>query len=174
MTWVKAVASFVNHASEIWYGPNSSGSGTTVTVTYTNTSGTRQVDVSEWSDIATSSPLDGSGGTNSGSSTNPATSSYSTSNADDLVIGTVKRDTGGGHTWDAGPTNSFTDLDTTDDKRFHAAYRIVSATGCYSTDWTFNKSSTWDTAIIAFKKAAGGGPAPTQPPDLPDFLVQEQ
>ncbi len=58
VTWVKGRSAGSHSVVDIWYGLNSSGTGTAITVSYTNATGSGAVNVSEFSGVATSNALD--------------------------------------------------------------------------------------------------------------------
>jgi hypothetical protein len=149
VTWVRGTSGGSHAAIDIWYGLNSSGSGTAITVTYTDATGSGGVNVSEFSGVATSNALDVAPTTGSGISTNPTTPTAVTTNAHDLIVGAAA-DTDLAATT-AGPTNSFTALtEAANANKIVPAYRIVSAAGSYNTGWTEGNDG-WDTAILALK-----------------------
>jgi hypothetical protein len=149
VTWVQSSSGGTHSAIDIWYGLNSSGSGTAITVTYANATGSGGVNLSEFSGIATSNALDVAPATTSGISTSPTTPSAVTTNAHDLIVGAVA-DTDLAATT-GGPTNSFTALtEAANANKIVPAYRIVSATGSYNTSRTEGNDG-WDTAILALK-----------------------
>lgn len=157
-SWVKAAASDVNRDAEIWYAENVSGGGTTVTVTFSSSSGLAGIIgwYSEWSGVATSSSLDVTG-TNNSSSTTPQSSIVTpTAGLNELMI--VCATAHGGFTISSGPTNSFTGVQPSgmNVPNLQAYFVETSTSGGYSTSWTMNSSGTWD-AVIATFKAAGGG-----------------
>jgi hypothetical protein len=149
VTWVKGRSGGSHSVVEIWYGINSSGTGTAITVSYTNATGSGGVNVSEFSGVATSNALDVAPASSTGVSGTPTTPTAVTSNANDLLVGAVA-DTSVGATT-GGPTNSFRALsEAASSNKIVPAYRIVTATGSYNTSWT-EPSDGWDSAIIALK-----------------------
>ena len=148
VTWARGVVGGSHSVMEIWYGLNSSGSGTTITVSYNGT-GSGGVNVSEFSGVAPSNAVDVAPPTNAGVTTNPITPAAVTSNASDLIVGAAA-DTSVTATT-AGPTNSFIALtEAANTNKIIPAYRIVTATGSYSTSWT-EGSGGWDSAIVALR-----------------------
>lgn len=134
---------------EIWYGLNSSGAGTAITVTYADATGSGGVNVSEFSGVATTNALDITPAANAGIGTNPLTPTAVTNNALDLIVGAAADISVTATT--AGPTNSFIALtEAAKSNKIIPAYRIVSATGSYNTSWTEGNEG-WDTAIVALK-----------------------
>ena len=149
VSWVSASSGGSHSVINIWYGLNSSGSGSAITVTYADATGSGGVNVSEFSGIATSNALDVAPATSSGVSTTPTTPTAVTNNAHDLILAAAA-DTDLAATT-AGPTNSFIALtEAASANKIVPAYRIVSATGSFSTSWTEGNDG-WDTAIVALK-----------------------
>ncbi len=143
--------------AEIWSGEASSGAGTTILVGMSVASAEKIANVSEWSGLITVTPEDQTGGTN-GSSVSPSSGTTpTTTQANELCIGAVA--THGTATPSAGPTNSFTNFTSGtigSTLQLLSAYRVVSATGSYSTGWTM-ATNTWAGAIATFKAAAATG-----------------
>lgn len=164
VTWVKAIANNNRNSNcEIWYGFNSSGSGTTVTVTWGQTYGTdKRVHVAEFSGIVTSGSTDGTGShdvsnpstTNfyvSGTGNNTAVNITPTGGVDILIIANVV--TGG--TVSVDPA-SFTKLTTT--TLGPCYYRIVTApSGAYNAALTMSSVYFGAVGTLAIFDAAGGG-----------------
>jgi chitodextrinase len=174
-TWNRAANSSFNNGSgvdtEIWYSLNHPAGATQVTVNV-STSTSITAELSEFSDIATSSAVDavGSAGLVSGSySSGFAT----TTNQYDLVLTSVAYTSTS--TILTGPTNSFNALTSvatgTSPTRetLLSAYRIAVATGTYSTGYT-GAGAVYAGAIAAFK-AQGASPPDTTPPSEPTSVV---
>ena len=159
VTWINATQKCANRCSDIWYGLNSNGNGTTLTVSF-GLSQNAGGNVSEWSGIALFGALDVSSGIDnccSGSDNAPTTQSINTTNPTDLLIGEASVDDT--LTITGGPTNSFTALtEVNNGTGSHAvpSYRVVSAASAYSTSWTTSGSLGWDTSIAALKEAPPG------------------
>ena len=153
VTWVVASESNTNTDDAIWYGVNSSGSGTSITTTFSGdlTGGTGRVTVVEFSGVATSSAQDGSGVSNNGSGTAISTGTLTpTGGLNEVILATYK-----GGNISTGPTNSFTALNTAG-TAFQSAYLLVTSTsGSYSTSWTA-ASTSWDSEIASLKASASG------------------
>lgn len=138
---------------QIWYGHNSSGSGTTVTVSVTGSVGhLTQVIVSEWSGLGNAAPE--STNHNSGNSTTPTTNSATPSSAVSLVIGGFGFATSS-TTYSSGPTNSFTRMTPSTDAfnnwTVEGAYQIESSSSSYSTGLTLTGfGDYWGGVIAAF------------------------
>jgi len=149
VSWVRASLSGAHSVNDIWYGLNSSGSGTAITVSYASAAGSGGINVSEFSGIVTSNALDAAPLTTFGISTTPTTLTTVTANAKDLILA-ASSDIGAGAT-SGGPTNSFIALsEAANSNKIVPAYRIVTATGSYGTSWT-EPNGGWDTAIVVLK-----------------------
>jgi hypothetical protein len=149
VTWVKGSSHGTHSVGEIWYGLNSTGSGSSVTVNYANATGSGGVNVSEFSGVATANALDVAPAGKAGSSTTPTTPTAVTTNANDLILAAATDTTITATI--AGPTNSFTALtEAAKVNKIIPAYRIVTATGSYSTSWT-EKNGSWDAIIVVLK-----------------------
>jgi PKD repeat protein len=158
VTWVRGSSSSSHSVVEIWYGLNSSGTGTAITVNYTNATGSGAVNVSEFSGVATTNALDVAPAPSNGVSTTPTSPTAATNNPNDLVLAAAA-DTSVGATT-SGPTNSFIALtEASNSNKIIPAYRIVTASGSYSTTWT-EPNGGWDSAIVALK-AAGTSSGPS-------------
>lgn len=144
-------------AAELWYAPNISAACTSVTISM-SAKNTIRANVSEFSGLDTSTPLGETGG-NNGTSATPSTGNLTTTaNANDLLVANAE----GSSTWaySSGPTNSFNGLTTIGTIALVTAYRIVSATGTYSTGWTMDTSRDWNSSIIALECTSCGGASP--------------
>jgi hypothetical protein len=150
VTWVRGSPLGGTHTDvDIWYGLNSASGGTAITVTYTNATGSGGVNVSEFSGVATSNALDVAPAINSGISTTPTSPTAVTTNANDLIVVAAADTTISATT--AGPTNSFIALaEAANSNKITPAYRIVTTTGSYNTNWT-ESNGGWDSAIVALK-----------------------
>jgi outer membrane protein assembly factor BamB len=141
VTWLNGTAVAPNSGcTEIWYGLNSSGSGTTITITYTQTDNL-VARVAEFSGILASGALDVKAGCGSTSASPATMPSLTTTNANDLILSVYG--TSGGNTYGAS-TNSFSDFPTvtaTNDT-VGFSYKIVSSTGTYTSSRTV--TSTFD------------------------------
>jgi hypothetical protein len=159
VTWIKIAASGANVNLDLWYGLDSSGASTTITVTYGATEDV-SANVSEWSGIAIANALDVAWPNNSGSGgTTVTTVSATTTNANDLIIGGFAQNANASIS--SGPTNSFTQLTnaggTVSPPLTGPAYRIVSSPGAYSTSWTVNTTNGWNSKFIALEANSGVG-----------------
>lgn len=152
VTWVQAAyQSNTNATISIWYGLNASGGGTTVTVNFS--AGNAAINFMEFSGIVSvETAEDGTEVLNTGNTTTlmPTTGNYITTNANDVLIAGLKTSS---TAYSSGPTNSFNRLTAASTSQ-EGAYRIVSATGTYSTDWVWSTTNrNWSTAMIALKAA---------------------
>ena len=116
------------------------------------------LEVSEWSGIATSSPLDVNG-TNAGTSSVVASGTISpTAGLNELII--VAGRNAGSNAGLAGPTNSFTFL-TTPNASTQIAYLVVaSTTGTYSTGWNYTTNGNWNISYATYQATIVAGAAP--------------
>lgn len=104
---------------------------------------------------------------NFGTSVNPATASITpTATNEAMMIASVAR----ANTFSSGPTNSFVDVSSSTGSARMATRDVASASGSYSTDWTFTGSLDWATGIVLFEQTGGGGGATSWGPDLSDQL----
>jgi hypothetical protein len=156
VTWTfVARAQSGNTTSEIWWGVASGTGGTSVTITWA--SGTNFLSqVSEFSGVDTSSPVDGTATTNTNSTGTPASGNYTSSNANDLLFNCVSASTSTGL---GTPNNSFNLLRAStagsggSTRALGDGYRIVSATGTYSTTWSSGGGNNWSSVLVGFKQA---------------------
>lgn len=142
---------------EIWIGLNSSGSGTVITITTASTlSGSGGLaNVSEWSGMDISSPVDGTPATNSNASSNTITTPNTTiANAGSIVFVVGRSGHNGAAT--SGPINSFSPL-TSAGNGHNCAYRLPGTTGSFGSGWGFGTAAVANSAIAGFKPAAAGG-----------------
>jgi hypothetical protein len=162
-TWSSAIASSSgNSRAEIWYCPNNGGGVTSITVTM---SGSERwiARVSEWSGVATTTPLNAQNAT-AGAFGSAPSGSVTSVGSGSLVLATS------GWNWSsttsAGPTNSFTVLGTninnaTIQRSLVGAYKVGVAAGAQSTAWTISADVDWGVVAAAFTESGGGGgPAP--------------
>ncbi len=137
---------------QIWYGHNSSGGSTSVSITSSG-SGTlvNQANVSEWVGLYNGAP--NATNTNSGTSTTPSTNSVTPLTTNSLVIaGMVSLSA-----YSSGPTNSFTRMTNDTDSAtifLEGAYQIESSAAAYSTGDTRSGSADWGAVIAAFGDVA--------------------
>lgn len=160
VTWTK-VASWQNAAvagGEIWIGPNSSGSGTTITVTRTNLYGGRHdLNVSEWSGMPTTATADG--GSNAVTN-NPDNVTPSVTPTAGLPVLLLANNVVYTRTVTAGPSGGFTAFNVAGGSGYaNFAYQVVAAaSGSYQCGWTASAAYATSTAgLYAFDGTAGGG-----------------
>lgn len=158
-TWTAGVVnSGSTNVSGVYYFLNTAAGVTTVTIT-TGQTDTIEMYVWEFSGVATASAIDGTGATSNGSSTAPTTGGAVTTNANDLLLGsivwlgtnTISAITGG---FTAEATQQSTPASNI--QNVSAGYQIVSSTGTYTFAGTLSGSVTWVAALTALKAAVGG------------------
>jgi hypothetical protein len=158
-----------NDRAEVWYYPNNPG-GITSAGTFTNggTSFTAG-QLSEWSGVATSSPLDQTGTNTAGTAGTSlaVTTSAATTLAGDLVVTSFSEALTTAATATFTPGTSWTNLGNTGASsirwKYAADYRLGVAAGIASETQTSNKSGTWAGAIAAFKPLVCSGGSLTLP-----------
>lgn len=168
VTWARhtTLTSSVPTKTEIWLGPNSSGSGTAITVVVSNTYQRYSASVSEWSGMPTTTTADGGSAADS-ANPSPTTPSVSPTGGTPVLLLAVAVGVSG-RSLTAGPTGGFTALDVTGgpptaDRSL--AYQIVaSASGSYQAGWT-NSAGYGNTmaGLYAFTGDTGGGGGGGQP-----------
>lgn len=159
VTWTLLNAGpFAFYASEIWYGLNSSGSGTTVTITYAGSTRAGAI-VAEFSGVKTSAAADASAPDTSGTSTSasPGAIDPSANPALYLAAASCQNSTftgvgGGGITLFTDPALGGGALSV------QGGYMIDNASDASATP-TFGilASAAWDSAGGALQGTAGGG-----------------
>jgi len=138
--------------------------GDTITITWSSTANSA-VNISEWSGIATSSPLDQHTNNNSIGTNSVSTFSVgptgTTAQADELVIAAFGYVGSNSGTAGSGYTLLTRVQSTGTNRSVHAEYQIVAATGAQTATMDINVASSGGTgmAIATFKAAAGGTPA---------------
>lgn len=156
-TWTKQYGpSGLSDSCGIATGIVGSSPGTSVTVSHSG-SGIGGICIQEWSGLDTSSLVDGSVGTGSGTGTTLGTQSVTPTGGGYVVLFSVcgaHSDLTGGPSgsWNAAMPYNGNGVNYT--RRAPSAYLVVtSASGSYSTSWTYGSSSTWTGAIIALNVA---------------------
>jgi hypothetical protein len=138
----------------ICYAPNSAAGTPTVTATFSVTHLTRRIIISEYSGVATVTPVDVSGGVGGGTGT--TTANATTSGAvvptkdGDLIYGAVM-DTGGTATIAAG--TGFTQRAFTNVKDLSVEDFQQGTAASIASTWTFGTAHRYDAAVVAFKAA---------------------
>ncbi len=167
VTWSR-LGSVVNNSNstwsvEIWGGDNSSGSGTTISVSVGNNYTTFDYNFSEWSGLDTTPVADPSPSGNTSTSSTAATSSVTPTAGKEVLLLACTRFAA---IVTNSPSGGFTALTRTVTSEGYAYQIVASASGSYSTTWALNVGyNPWAT-IIAGWDAAGGGGATYQPYDL--------
>ena len=143
---------------EIWWGKATGAGGTSVTITWgTGTSILSQI--TEFSGVDTTSPVDGTAAKNNGSSTTASSGTYTSANANDLLFHCVGSAT---NTAASAPTNSFNLLqgfnfgNSGTARAIGDAYRTVTSATSYTTALTVGNAA-WGSVLIGFK--ASGAPS---------------
>lgn len=142
-------------ALAICYAPNIAGGATTVTATLSATHVTRRLVITEYSGVATSSPVDVSTGVGGGTGTttaNATTSGSTTPTTDgDLIFGAVM-DTAGTNAAVQGAgfnMRNFTNL-----KDLVTEDLLQNTAASTAATWTFGTAHRYNAAVVAFKPAA--------------------
>ncbi len=149
-TWIKLRSSAVYANTELWYGTVTSGSATGITATFTGTSIAVEMFVTEFhSSIAGAWAVDQQNG-NSSATSPLASGNITTTVATELISACANRNSN----WLTTADSSFTSVSTTGDF-MASAYRIVTSTGTYSTNWTFSGSNA-EALIGSFYISTGG------------------
>jgi len=158
-TWTKVTeqnGSSGQGEAEIWYGLVTSGSSTGITVTLSDSTNWQLANVSEWSGIAPSSPVDAST-SSAGTALTFTAGPIITTQTGDLVISDAWTSFNSpGFTSPQGSTTSgYTALNETmaggSHYRAWAAYQVDTSTGPISAGWTAPESGFYAAAIAAFK-----------------------
>lgn len=154
--WVKAVnANRANADAEIWYYANNPGGITSAS--FTNSGGTSAAgQLSEWSGVATSSPVDKTGTATSAAalSISPATSAATTVAGDLAVTAAAEYIIVAGtatYTPGAGWTNLGNSGATSSSYQYTADYRTGLATGTVSETITSSAAGAWAAVVATFK-----------------------
>jgi len=116
------------------------GAGTTVSATF-GTSSFSYLVVAEYSGAPASIVVDGTPTSNTGASGNQSCPTYTTTNANDLIIASANMQGGGSTTAPGAPWNAFTVLNG----QFSAIWQARTTTGTFAPVWT--SSNTGWTAI---------------------------
>lgn len=142
-----------------WNFFDNTGSGTPAVSITISSAANIQWGITEYSGLATSSPVDVKAGNDIASTTTPTTSTITTTNANDLIIGLLVGNNANLSTATNGQ-NSFTEWfqsnDATSGFCFSWTDKTVAATGNYSEAWSASTSMPCAGFIIALKAAGGG------------------
>lgn len=151
VTWVKAVENSTDFESQIWYGVNSSGAGTTITIESGGT-GSLNVNIVEfaWSEGATTDIVAVRRNTNQAQGTAILSDSITPPGGRDaLILACMARNGAGTKT--AGPTGGFTDLTEAGAGSRCAWQSVPSTAGSYEYGATYtNEFAVHNTCIAAF------------------------
>ncbi|MDL2342273.1 MAG: hypothetical protein QFB87_04320, partial [Patescibacteria group bacterium] len=156
-TWLLASRGYSNGPSgriEIWYAANAQAI-TSVSVNF-DAASPYTINVSEYSGVAATDPLDEFAGNSDGvTSTNVTTPGITTAVNNELVIAAIGRGNGATTTaTPAGFTNLNTQLTVTPNTYQNSAYLVKAAAGAVNASWTLSSTSLSGAAIVAFKPAA--------------------
>ena len=157
-TWTRATQATNTNGttSEIWYAPNVSSAGTTITI---NQASCRSAAVVlEYSNIALTSPLDQTASTTGNSTTASTGTTAATYGTNELLIGGIGLQRSDYSLGTA--TNSFTTVATTastngspaNNAKVYALEKLVSSTGTATSGGTISTGSQWSGAIATFKE----------------------
>lgn len=156
VSWSK-LASGINGFAvgvEIWLGAVSGGSsGTTATITKSG-SGNTAVNISEYSGIASVSPVDVTGVSATGTDAAPTTGAYSTVTTGDIVIACVGYAAAVSVSTPPSGYTVLTQASASGPNRVNSAYKLGVATGAQSAAWAISSSAAWVTCIVALKAEA--------------------
>jgi hypothetical protein len=160
-TWTKGPVGYQSGSNtrvELWYRTGVPAGITSVTATL-SPAGVFSANVSEWSGVASASPLDVQGSRGNAAATAAATPALSTTHADDLVIGAINYP---GTATSSLSSSGFTALSpyNAGSVNGRAAYRTVSSTGTYQATWTLSAAAASGGAILALKAGASTPPPP--------------
>lgn len=149
------LSSSVNGYATIWHNFSLTGSCTSLTITYTG--GVMRVGFAEFTPTAKSVAVDGTPQASNGTTTTTVTTgSLSPTGADNDLIFAIAAHLN--NAISSGPTNSFTAIAQISSNTLSPAYLVVSsASGSYSTSWTFAVNQNYDTVIVAYKAYSVGG-----------------
>ena len=138
-------------SQEFFYAANISGGNDTVTATRSEAGGMGMV-ILEYSGIAATSPLDAQAGTSQTSScpwsAGPTSASFTTLNADDLIVSGASLSASS--SWTAGTGYA---LRTASSNEFAIEDQIVSSSGTYTGSFSISPNQSWIAAAVAFKAA---------------------
>ena len=154
MTWTQGAVMAPGSGGvtvDIWYGHNSSGSGTAITITFSGSIGLNPTaNVSEWSGLLNQGPTSTNTNSNTSGSSTMTTNSVTPTNPASLVIAVMGGS--GSPTYSSGPTNGFTRMTAPSGSAvvLEGAYQIETSSASYSTGMSWTSSPPWAAAIAAF------------------------
>lgn len=155
-TWVRAgsiaAGAGTGARTDIWYAANATAV-TSVTITVPSTTDI-VANVSEYSGVSATSPLDTALTTTNLATTSHASSSLTTSSNGELVITDLSYLNGGTVTATGSGWTSLTGS-SINTKNSKYSYQIAPSTGSFSQTWTSSTSTTSGSVIAAFRPASG-------------------
>jgi hypothetical protein len=160
-TWTKGPVGYQSGSNtriELWYRTGVPAGITSVTATL-SPAGIFSANVSEWSGVASASPLDTQAARGNAAATAAATPPLTTTHADDLVIGAINYPGTATSSLTGGSFTALTPF-TAGSVNGRAAYRTVSSTGTYQATWTLSVAAASGGAILALKAGASSPPPP--------------
>jgi Big-like domain-containing protein/purple acid phosphatase-like protein/calcineurin-like phosphoesterase family protein len=155
--WTKGPVGFLTGANtriEIWYRTNVPSGISSVTATI-SASGVASMNVSEWSGVASVSPVDRQAARGNSSATNASTPSITTTNANDVVIGAINYPGAASSTLTTSGFTALANFSAGSSTNGRAAYEVVPSTGTYQVSWTLSAASASGAAILALKGNGG-------------------
>lgn len=155
--WTRAAHSCRGSAGpvEIWYRPNAPSTSSVAFSTGSSGSNTRG-QLSEFSGVATSSPLDQTGTANSSSASASLAVSTSAALAASGEVAVTAYNTASGVT--LGPQSGWTSMTSDGSGGFESDYKLSPTSGSTLTETaTSSPSSTWGAVIATFKPPCSGG-----------------
>jgi hypothetical protein len=144
---VNRVQTTDGHELFLFYAPNVNSGGCTVTVSISGAATTIRFTISEYSGVATSSPLDKTASAQGGSGTSDSGATATTTQAAELVIGATALGAGAALTAGTGYTLRTT---AASPNKIGIEDKNVSSTGTYNATMTFS-SDNWSCAVATFK-----------------------
>jgi hypothetical protein len=160
VTWVKAQSwtTPAGRVSDIWYGLNSTGVGTTITYTLTGAAAQfYTAGVSEWAGVAAVNAIDGNPAQASGTSTTPTTPTITPAVPNELFVGLIASLGAFG----AGPGGGFTQLGLAGVGG--AGFLIATDPAAHTMSWT-TTSAAFTAGLVSFEPVqAAAPPAPVAP-----------
>jgi hypothetical protein len=150
------------HHASVWYAENITGNASNVvTGTYTGSSAYRCIVVAQFSGVALSGSYDQASTLNitSSGTTHTSGNTGTTTQADEVVVGSYIVVTGGSTLSGSAPTV----LGPNASNNNAMGYKIVSSTGAQSTTLTSASSEQYIAQVRTFKAATGGGGATALP-----------
>lgn len=156
VTWRSAVAQTIGTGtpqSQIWFGHNSSGAGTTVTITYA-TAAKGSCSITEWSGL-TNGVANSTCVNSANADSTPTAGSVVTNSNNSLIVSNSSWAANG---YSSGPNNSFTRGTAFNDGVHFGemAFRIITVNGAYTVTWQLTTPRPTNSAIVIFGGASIG------------------